>query len=311
MSAFKELKKQLKLFASFSAGERLSILILFVLLLVVWLLLFLMPMWSGNTLAEKNAALQIVKSWEQEPRKKEVTTQIDHVALNSAGKKVVHALFLFNPNSVSEEQAIQLGMTTRQINNIFNYRSKGGVFRKKSDLGKLYAFDSLSYQRLKPYIDLPDSFVRQPKSFAERNHNSTYIRKELIVELNSADSAQLVALRGVGPYSASRILKHRNKLGGFVKTEQLKEVWGISDSMYQVILPQITLNAGIVQKIDINRATVEHLKNHPYVWKFALARAIVNYREQHGAFKTVKDMQDIILLPDTVLLKLEPYLIFE
>ena len=311
MSALKELKKQLKLFASFSAGERLSILFLFVLLLVVWLLLFLMPMWSGNTLAEKNAALQIVKSWEQEPRKKEVTTQIDHVALNSANKKVVAALFLFNPNSVSEEQAIQLGMTTRQINNIFNYRSKGGVFRKKSDLGKLYAFDSLSYQRLKPYIDLPDTFVRQPKSFAERNHNSTYIRKELIVELNSADSAQLVALRGVGPYSASRILKHRNKLGGFVKTEQLKEVWGISDSMYQVILPQITLNVGIVQKIDINRATVEHLKNHPYVWKFALARAIVNYREQHGAFKTVKDMQDIILLPDTVLLKLEPYLIFE
>jgi competence protein ComEA len=160
MSALKELKKQLKLFASFSAGERLSILFLFVLLLIVWLLLFLMPMWSGNTLAEKNAALQIVKSWEQEPRKKEVTTQIDHVALNSADKKVVPTLFLFNPNSVSEEQAIQLGMTARQINNIFNYRSKGGVFRKKSDLGKLYAFDSLSYQRLKPYIDLPDSFVK-------------------------------------------------------------------------------------------------------------------------------------------------------
>ncbi|HLP33060.1 MAG TPA: hypothetical protein VK202_06280, partial [Bacteroidia bacterium] len=96
MSAFKELKKQLKLFASFSAGERLSILFLFVLLLIVWLLLFLLPMWSGKTLAKKNAALQIVKSWEQEPRKEEVTTQIDHVALNSADKKVVPAaLFLF------------------------------------------------------------------------------------------------------------------------------------------------------------------------------------------------------------------------
>ncbi len=311
MSAFKEIKKQLKLFSSFSAGERLSILILFVLLLVVWLVLFLMPMWTSNPSVEKNSALQIVKSWEQEPRKKEVSAQIDHVALNRTDKKAVAVLFLFNPNSISEEQALQLGMTSRQMKNIFNYRSKGGVFRKKSDLGKLYAFDSLSYHRLKPYIDLPDSFVRQPKSFAERNHNSTYIRKELIVELNSADSAQLVALRGVGPYSAARILKHRNKLGGFVKAEQLKEVWGISDSMYQVILPQVTLNAGSIQKIDINRASVEQLKNHPYVWKFAWARAIVNYREQHGVFKGITDMQQIILLPDTVLLKLEPYLIFE
>ena len=239
-----------------------------------------------------------------------MSAHIDHVALNSSDRKVVHALFLFNPNLVSEEQAIQLGMTERQVKNVINYRSKGGVFRKKSDLGKLYAFDSLSYQRLKPYIDLPDSFVKHPKSFTERNHNSTYIRKELIVELNSADSAQLVALRGVGAYSAERILKHRNKLGGFVKTEQLKEVWGINDSMYQIILPQVTLNAGIVQKIDINRATVEQLKNHPYVWKFALARAIVNYREQHGEFKSLTDMKEIILLPDSVLLKLEPYLIF-
>lgn len=311
MSAFKEIKKQLKLFASFSAGERMSILILFVLLLIVWVLLFIMPMWSSNPLAEKNTALQIVKSWEQEPRKKEVTTPIDHVSLNRENKKVVAALFLFNPNSVSEEQAIQLGMTARQIKNVFNYRSKGGVFRKKSDLGKLYAFDSLSFQRLKPYIDLPDSFVKPPKFFVERNHNSVYSRKELIVELNSADSAQLVALRGVGAYSAARILKHRNKLGGFVKTEQLKEVWGISDSMYQVILPQVKLNAGSIQKIDINRATVEQLQNHPYIWKFKWARAIVNYREQHGTFKGITDMQQIILLPDTVLLKLEPYLIFE
>lgn len=310
MSVRNELRKQVKLFLSFSAGERIATLILFSLLLAVLGIMFVLPYVVQQPPPED--ALQIIAAWEVEKaaeksQKRLEEKRVPYTKSDSLAHTLPIHLFKFNPNTISEEQAKTLGFTSRQIKNVFNYRNKGGVFRKKADLAKLYSFDSASYARLKPYIDLPDSFIR----FTTRDDNKYTVKSPRIIELNGADSITLVELKGVGPYTASRILRYRNRLGGFVSPQQLKEVWGISDSLYHIILPQITINLALVQKIPVNSATAEVLRQHPYIWKWQIARAIVSYREQHGKYKTSADLRPVVLIHDTTLTKLEPYLTFD
>lgn len=310
MSVRNELRKQVKLFLSFSAGERIATLILFSVLLVVLGIMYLLPYVVKQPSPED--ALQIIATWEAEKaaeksKKRFAERRVFNSTSDSATQAVPVQLFLFNPNTISEEQAKTLGFTARQIKNVFNYRSKGGVFRKKSDLSKLYSFDSASYARLKPYIDLPDSVIRS----TAREEKRFNVNAPRIIELNGADSVTLVELKGIGPYTASRIIRYRNRLGGFVSPQQLKEVWGVTDSLYQIILPQISINTSLVQKIQVNSATAEILRQHPYIWKWPIARAIVNYREQHGRYKTYEDLKPIVLLHDTTITKLQPYLNFD
>jgi competence ComEA-like helix-hairpin-helix protein len=100
-------------------------------------------------------------------------------------------------------------------------------------------------------------------------------------------------------------------LGGFVHTKQLLEVWGINDSFYQIIAPQVTVDLSKVQKVNVNTATADVLKQHPYIWRWSLAKAIVNYREQHGKYRRAEDLKPIVLMHDSILQRLEPYLNFD
>ena len=50
------------------------------------------------------------------------------------------------------------------------------------------------------------------------------------------------------------------------------------------------------------------LKSHPYIG-YKLANSIINYRNQHGSFKTLDDIQKIILIDEKTFNQLSHYLI--
>ena len=62
-----------------------------------------------------------------------------------------------------------------------------------------------------------------------------------------------------------------------------------------------------VKKININTATIDELKAHPYI-KYSLANPIVAYRNEHGAFDKLEDLKKIMTVTEEVYKKISPYL---
>jgi len=205
-------------------------------------------------------------------------------------------LFKFNPNNLPAEQWAKLGLSTKQIAVIKNYEAKGGRFYIKTDLQKIYSITAEDYRRLEPYIDLPEQFV------------ST--KTDEIVEINSADSAKLIQVRGIGAGFASRIIKYRTQLGGFVRKEQLMEIYGIDTTKYHELAPLISVNPAHIKKIAINNVTIDDLRPFPYL-NFKQMNAIVEYRRQHGNYHSMEDMHQVAILDDEILRKIAPYLSFK
>ncbi len=212
------------------------------------------------------------------------------------------AYFDFDPNKIGEKEWQQLGFSEKQAKSIEAYKAKGGRFYKPEDMKKLYVVDEEVYQRLLPYIKVEspqaDKYTYEVKPVAEK--------KVFSIDINAADSSLFERQRGIGPSLASRIIKYRNRLGGFVSVEQIREVWGMPDSTYQFLKDRMVCSETEVARIDINTADVETLRKHPYI-NYTFARPIYNYRQQHGNYKSVSDLKKVAVITDSLFLKIEPY----
>lgn len=205
-------------------------------------------------------------------------------------------LFSFNPNHLPVLQWQKLGLSTHQINIIKNYEAKGGRFYTKQDLQKIYSISAADYQRLEPYIDLPARSNNELKTFT-------------VVELNTADEKTLTGINGIGSSLAKRVIRYRDRLGGFYRKEQLKEVWGLDSMMYQDIEKQVKADPARIKKIDINKATLNNLMVFPYL-SYKQKNAIIEYRNQHGNYSGLSDLLNIPIIDDGILRKIEPYINF-
>jgi competence ComEA-like helix-hairpin-helix protein len=136
-----------------------------------------------------------------------------------------------------------------------------------------------------------------------------YVRKKLSpIDINAADTSAYISLPGIGNRLADRIIRFREKLGGFYSIDQIAEVYGLADSVFQKIKPLLKLGPFSIKKIDINTATLEELKAHPYI-KYTIANSIVQYRSQHGTFSTLEDIKKIVLITEEVYVRISAYLV--
>jgi DNA uptake protein ComE-like DNA-binding protein len=146
----------------------------------------------------------------------------------------------------------------------------------------------------------------------EKRFENKFPKKDasVTVELNSADTTSLKQLKGIGSAFAKRIIKFRESLGGFVKKEQLLEVYGFDKEKYDMIVSQINIDLSGVKKININSASVDDLHKHPYIDK-KLAVKIFFQRVNHGSYSDVSDIEKLNLADDEVYSKIAPYLTIE
>ncbi|MFN7115818.1 MAG: helix-hairpin-helix domain-containing protein [Saprospiraceae bacterium] len=234
---------------------------------------------------------------------------------NYSSERKPVSLFTFDPNTASKEDYIKLGLPEKTAATILKFREKGGNFRQKEDLKKIYGLKSKDYERLAP-------FIRIEQQGSEKQHQTTLpqepiqspdfkkqTRTSVAIDINQATAEEWQTLRGIGPAYAKRITNFREKLGGFIDVEQVKETYGLPDSIFQAIKMQLKASP-VFRKIAINEASLEELKAHPYI-DARKAAAIVSYREQHGAFRTLDDLRQMKALPTDWLDKLGPYLQFD
>jgi DNA uptake protein ComE-like DNA-binding protein len=222
---------------------------------------------------------------------------------SSSNKKILNP-FSFDPNTLTLSGWQKLGFTEKQAQQIINYRSKGGYFYKKTDIKKIYCITEEDYQVLENYINIASEEKQ------ETTKKKTDLPHSYKVELNTADSLDLLKIYGIGAKTASQIIKYRNKLGGYVAVNQLKEVYVIDSNRFLQISPYLYVDLDYVQKININKAGIKELSKHPYVDDY-LAKSIVQYRQKNGNYTHIADIKKAVLVYEELYLKIVPYLSVE
>jgi competence protein ComEA len=229
-------------------------------------------------------------------------------------------LFYFDPNNLNLTEWRRLGLPDRLIQTILRYIGKGGRFHKAEDLKKLYGLQNSDYQRLLPFVRITNS-LKDFQSSHDKNPRNLFTsqvikktdtffsaKKFIVTDINLADSADWSRLPGIGEKLASRIVHFRDKLGGFYQVDQVGETFGLPDSSFQKIKPYLRLNTFTLNQIDLNTATKEILQAHPYI-RWQIAKAIFEYRIQHGGFHSVDELLQLALMDSAKFEKLKPYLI--
>lgn len=250
-----------------------------------------------------------------------------------------YLLFKFNPNSINLDSLILLGFTQRQAQVLLNYRAGGGRFKKREDFAKVYSVSKEMYERLYDYIIIPGP-VENPISTGEKNwrrpavevaaesnpaggqrgrHTLEQIRETLsrkremskpwLVELNGADSAELVMLYGIGGYYAKKIIEYRLRVGNFYSAEQLMEIRGIDSLRYAGFKDNIVVDSTKVCRFSLDTASARFLSYHPYIGRY-LARGIILYRQRFGAERcTLENLEKEGLVTEEAGRRLSHYII--
>jgi len=192
--------------------------------------------------------------------------------------KIQHPLFPFDPATASFEDLIKLGFPPKTANILINYRTKGGRFFKKEDVKKIYGVTPALYAEIEPYISIAkdNNFSNSP--------NQSWEKKSLtpsIIDINTASIEQWKALPNIGDYYANKFVKTREGLGAFVSIDQIKETYGLADSTFQKIKPFLKISKGTIKKININDASIDEIRNHPYILKWQ-ADDILKHRPIYG-----------------------------
>jgi competence protein ComEA len=209
-------------------------------------------------------------------------------------------LFEFDPNTADYETLIELGLRDWQAENIIKYRNSGGVFKNPEDLGKIYGIRQNQVNELKPYVVIDSICIHQTDDYKPQNSS-------LVVEVNSANVDELRQLRGIGPVYSERIIKYRDRLGGFYKHEQITEVYGIDQAIINPIIENISIDIEIVKKINLNSTSFSELVSHPYIDR-QLANILLEYVEFAGEINNINELVEQKALSQEQFNKIEMYL---
>ena len=226
---------------------------------------------------------------------------------NNKSESFVRQRFPFDPNNISYDSLLSLGFSKFASRNMTNYVMKGGKIKDEKKFKSIYGIDTNLVNDLGPLISYPNIPITNKTALKTEQKVETPIKNVAIVELNSADSLSLEAIKGVGPYMVKRILSYRKRLGGFLRKEQLTELKIIADSLYLPIQDFLTVDATNIDKININSADYKTFVTNPYFTK-DIANAIIKYRKQHGDFSSVAHISRIKSLKESDGLKILPYL---
>lgn len=214
--------------------------------------------------------------------------------------------FKININQVDIKSLINLSVPLFLAERWVKYLEKGGKFRKVEDVKKLYGMSLNLYSHLSSHLYVNPSYKKS--NIFEREQK--YKARCKILDINEADSTDWESLYGIGPYLAQRIITFRQSLCGFVSISQVKETYGLRDSVFQSILPCLTITKIATPCLSVNYSTQEVMSKHPYI-RYKLAKAIYLYRQNNGLYLNLEQLKTLPGINDSIYLKIKPYLTLE
>jgi competence protein ComEA len=152
---------------------------------------------------------------------------------------IKHELFFFDPNTLSEEGFIKLGLPQKTAHTIINYRNKGGHFKNAEDIRKVYSLSKNDADRIVPYIRIEGAKDKKEYSYNKPAYEPSKQYKK--ININTATAEEWKVFPGIGDAISNRIVKFRSSMGGFKNIEQVGKTYGLSDSVFQAIKPYLYL----------------------------------------------------------------------
>ena len=221
---------------------------------------------------------------------------------------------MFDPNTVDSVTLLHLGFKPWQAKNMLKYRAKGGKYRQKEDMKKLYGMTDSMYIALEPYICIQQDSIAVDSAQVDTIHLDSLpkwrsIKKDTILNLRTADTTELKLIRGIGSYRAKMIVRYREQLGGYARVEQILEARGMDKVVADSILPHFYIDSVVLNKMPVNKIRPEVLHRHPYL-SFEQAKAIYEYRRRHIRIKSAEELKKIKGLSPSDIEKISIYLDF-
>ena len=216
-------------------------------------------------------------------------------------------IFPFNPNYINDYKGYQLGLTIEQLDRLQKYRSAGSFVNSAAEFQLVTQISDSLLQVLAPYFKFPE--------WNKRNSSANY-KSEIkpssknveVLDLNTASAADFMQISGIGPTLSARIVKFRDRLGGFLVEEQLYDVYGLDAEVVKRTLERFQVKTvPKVEKIAINSASAEELAKLVYI-NFDLAREIVAYRNLNGPFSDLDDLSNVTSFPEERFERIKLYL---
>ena len=273
-----------------------------------------------------------------EPRKEEKPLSFDTKKSGTSSRSVSYAVpvenvetFPFDPNTADSTMLLKLGLAPWQVRAIYKYRAKNGRYHTPEEFKRLPGMTYELWERLGPQVRIARQFQyidesEKRSSFSEQRASQVHASKEPViaqqtdsvaihsrkfetvtqVDINKADTTELMRIPGIGTYRANKIVEYRRKLGGFQNAEQVMEACELPDSVLQWVWvsPDVP-----TRKLNVNKLSLQRLMNHPYI-SFYQARAMVEYRKAFGNIKGIEDLKGLEGFTPLKIEKLQPYLEF-
>ena len=179
----------------------------------------------------------------------------------------------FDPNTADSILLVTVGFKPWMARNLIRYRNAGKVFRRPEDLQRLYGMNDSLYSTLLPFIQIDTAALASSLGMCRVVSDTDTvitaytprIKRDTILDLNTADTTEFMLLRGVGRFTAMQIIRYRQALGGYYSTSQLYEISEIANDRIDSLLPHLYADTSLITPIDVNRASVKQLYSHPYI----------------------------------------------
>jgi len=166
--------------------------------------------------------------------------------------------------------------------------------------------DALAAAVSRAHADSLSKITSHQSPVTSRSEYSPITNPQSPININLADSTQLLPLPGIGPVFAGRIIKYRDLLGGFVRMEQLSEVYGLTQETIELISGRITIDTSVVRRIHVDTASFRELLRHPYLGLDEV-KALLDYRDFKKDISSHVELRENHILSDSTLERVGPY----
>lgn len=276
------------------------------LLCLIPLAMVLMAVWPEHSSEapipeeEQATADSLYTAWEEQDQKtyrRHVRHQKDTVAI---------VMQHFDPNTADSLTLLQVGLRPWQVRALMHYREKGGRLRTKEAVKRLYGMTDSMYIALRPWIDLPDSaYVDSLWRDSVTALHPVATKRDTLLELNTADTTELQYLHGIGPVLARRIVRYRNRLGGYVRLSQLADE-EVGHTNWEEQAEHLTIDSTKVKRITLSGKSAAQLQRHPYI-RYEQGKAIETMQRRRG-IRSLQDLRQTGAFTEEEIEQLAPYL---
>jgi len=274
---------QFKSYFQFTSAQRSGIGLLLFVIVFFQLLYFFVDMDS------------ILSTNKEEQKWLSLQTQID--SLKKEKQHYIPKVYHYNPNFITDYKGYKLGMSVAELDRLFVFRKSNKYVNSPREFQDVTLVSDSLMAVMSPRFKFPDWVLNKKKRKAYSKFNFPPKEKKIMLELNEASKEDFIRVYGIGEGLSDRILKEKEKLGGFVNMCQLNDIWGLSPEVLEKLGEQFKISRiPTVKKININNSTLKELMQFPY-FKYTLAKSIVTYRSMNGRIRNIEDLTKIKAFP--------------